>query len=105
MTEFKIDFSVLDWQSRRPGMRFKLHRDESRQLRLVEFLNSDVAPGWCEEGHIGMVLAGGLDIDFGGRVISFKEGDGIFIPSGSAHAHKATSITPGTRLVFVEDVR
>ena len=104
MSDFRIDFNTLDWQSARPGARFKLHRRGSRQVRLIEFLNGDVVPHPCEEGHVGMVLAGGLDIDIGGQVVSFREGDGIFIPTGPATAHHATMILPGTRLLFVEDV-
>lgn len=103
MSEFKIDFDTLQWQSPRPGMRFKLYREGSRQLRLVEFLNGDVDPHWCTEGHVGMVLAGALDIDFAGKVVSFREGHGVFISAGASSAHRATSITPGTRLLFVEE--
>jgi hypothetical protein len=105
MAEFKVDFDSLEWQSPRPGMRFKLHREGSRQLRLVEFLNGEVDPHWCEEGHIGIVLTGELDVDFAGKVVSFREGNGIFISSGSSSAHRATSIAPGTRVLFVEESR
>jgi quercetin dioxygenase-like cupin family protein len=105
MSEFKIDFDSLDWQSPRPGMRFKLYREGSRQLRLVEFLNGDVEPYWCEESHIGIVLKGALQIEFPGKVVSFKEGDGVFISAGPSNAHRGTSITPGTCVLFVEDVR
>ena len=104
MSEFRVAFNALEWQSGRPGMRFKLHRQGARQVRLVEFLNGDVAEHPCEEGHAGMVLAGGLDIDIGGEVVSFREGDGIVIPTGPSTAHRATMIIPGTRVLFVEDV-
>ena len=104
MDEFKVDFDSMEWQSNRPGARFKLHSSGERQLRLVEFTSSEVAPFWCDQGHIGLVLSGALTIDVGGKPVSYKEGDGIFIPSGSFTAHRATSITPGTRLVMVEDV-
>ena len=104
MSEFKVDFGSMEWQSNRQGARFKLFQDGSRQLRLVEFSSGEVAPDWCSQGHIGFVLCGALEIDVGGRVISYKEGDGIFIPSGPASAHRASSITPGTRLVMVEEL-
>jgi hypothetical protein len=104
MSQFRVDFNSLEWASTRPGARFKLHRVGTRQIRLIEFLSGDVVPYPCEEGHAGLVLAGGLDIDIGGKVVSFGEGDGIVIPAGSATAHRATRIIPGTRLLFVEDV-
>jgi quercetin dioxygenase-like cupin family protein len=104
MSEFKVDFDSMEWQSHREGARSKVFREGSRQLRLVEFTSGEVAPNWCSQGHIGLVLSGGLEIDFGGRVVSYAEGDGVFIPSGPSSAHKANSIIPGTRLVMVEEI-
>jgi hypothetical protein len=34
----------------------------------------------------------------------FSPGDGLFIPPGAASAHRGVTITPGTRLILVEDV-
>ena len=104
MSAFKIDFNSMEWESRRQGARFKQFQNGERQIRLVEFTSGEVDPNWCDQGHIGYVLAGGLEIDIGGNVVSFTEGDGIVIPSGSFTAHRASSITPGTRLLLVEDL-
>ena len=104
MTQFKADFNSMEWQPIRHGARFKMFQEGSRQIRLVEFTSGEVAPDWCTQGHIGFVLSGALAIDIGGRVVSFSEGDGIFIPSGQSSAHRATSITPGTRLLMVEEI-
>ena len=104
MPPFKIDFDTLEWQSALPGARFKVHREGSRQIRLVEFTAEFVEPHWCEKGHAGLVLEGVLEIDFRGRVISFPRGSGLFIPAGPVGAHKARSTTPMVRLVLVEDV-
>jgi len=103
MTQFKVDFDSLDWQSPVPGARIKSYRDGSKQLRLVEFDAEFVEPHWCEKGHVGLVLAGTLEIDFRGRVVSYPEGSGIFIPPGPSSAHKARAATPVVRLVLVED--
>ncbi len=104
MPPFRIDFDALQWQSPLPGARFKAYRQGSRQLRLVEFSSEFVEPDWCEKGHVGLVLEGRLEIDFRGRVISYPEGAGIFIPAGAKNAHKARPLTPVVRLVLVEDV-
>jgi len=37
MSDFKVDFGSMEWQSRRQGARYKLFQQGSRQLRLVEF--------------------------------------------------------------------
>jgi quercetin dioxygenase-like cupin family protein len=100
----KVDFDSLDWQSLLPGGRAKIHRDGSKQIRLVEFTSEFVEPHWCEKGHIGYVLSGVLEINFKGEAISYPEGSGIFIPASSSSAHKARAVTPMVRLILVEDV-
>ena len=100
---FKVDFDALEWQSPLPGARFKVHREGSRQIRLVEFTTRFVEPHWCEKGHIGMVLSGTLEVDFQGTVVPYAEGSGIFIPPGADSAHKARSRTSVVRLVLVEE--
>jgi ethanolamine utilization protein EutQ (cupin superfamily) len=69
----------------------------------VEFSTSDGFEQWCDQGHIGYVLKGGLTIEFEGQMLEFNAGDGMFIPAGKACAHRGVSIVPGTRLLMVED--
>jgi uncharacterized protein YjlB len=45
-----------------------------------------------------------LSISFDGEVISFKAGDGLFIPSGAASKHRSVAISAGTQLLMVEDL-
>jgi quercetin dioxygenase-like cupin family protein len=104
MSVYRVDFASLDWQEGRPGVRWKVYAEGGRQIRLVEFKTSDGFDDWCEQGHIGYVLAGALTIEIAGRVVSFTAGDALFLPAGSAAAHRARSIDPGTRLLMVEDV-
>lgn len=103
MSAYRIDFDALEWQEGRPGVRFKVYAEGGRQLRLVEFVSGDGFQEWCEQGHIGYVLTGGLEMDVDGQVLTFQAGDGIFLPAGVAAKHRAVSITPGTRLVMVEE--
>ena len=102
MSAFKISFDAMGWQQIRPDVRQKVYCEGSRQVRLVEFDTSEGAEHWCETGHVGYVLKGALSIDFNGQVLSFKAGDGLFIPSGAASKHRAVSITAGTQLLMVE---
>ncbi len=104
MSVFKVDFTAMEWEQVRPGVRQKTHCEGARQLRLVEFDTSEGFAEWCRQGHIGYVLTGGLEIDFNGQVLEVAAGDGLFIPSGVASQHRGIFITPGTRLVMVEDV-
>jgi ethanolamine utilization protein EutQ (cupin superfamily) len=103
MRKFKVDFESMPWDEGRDGVRLKDYCEDGRRLRLVDFQTSEGFDGWCELGHIGYVLEGGLEIDFKGKVLTFAKGDGLFVPAGNAGAHRAVSIVPGTRLLMVED--
>jgi len=104
VNSFKVSFDAMEWQQIRPDVRQKIYCEGSRQIRLVEFETSDGAEQWCETGHIGYVLKGGLSISFDGQVISFKAGDGLFIPAGAASKHRSVAISRGTQLLMVEDL-
>jgi quercetin dioxygenase-like cupin family protein len=94
----------MEWQQIRPDVRQKVYCEGSCQVRLVEFETSDGAEHWCETGHIGYVLKGALSISFNGDILSFKAGDGLFIPSGAASKHRSVAIAPGTQLLMIEDL-
>lgn len=104
MSSFKVSFDTMEWQQIRPDVRQKVYCDGARQVRLVEFETSSGPEHWCETGHIGYVLRGALSISFNGEVISFKTGDGLFIPAGEASKHRAVAISPGTQLLMIEDL-
>lgn len=104
MSRFRVDFQSIPWEEARPGVRHKVYREGLRQIRLVEFASSHGDPHWCERGHIGFVLHGGLTIEVNGTAHVFAAGDGIFLPAGPDTAHRSVTIVPGTRLIMVEDV-
>lgn len=93
----------MPWENAREGVRQKVYSEGGRVLRLVDFQTSAGFDAWCQTGHIGYVLTGGLVIDVNGTDITFAAGDGIFLPAGAASQHRAVTITPGTRLLMVED--
>jgi ethanolamine utilization protein EutQ (cupin superfamily) len=51
-----------------------------------------------------MLLEGELEIDFSGTVVTFKPGDGLFIPAGEKGKHMAKALTDVARLLLVEDI-
>ena len=101
---YKIDFSNLPLSSPAPGVRSKVYGDGNRQIRWVEFSRDFIELDWSRKGHIGYVLEGELEINFGGRLIIFKPGDGIFITAGEESQHKARAITDVVQLLLVEDL-
>lgn len=94
----------MPWEQPAAGVRFKAYVQDGRRLRLAEFTKEFVEADWCTKGHIGYILEGELQIDFHGRVVTFRSGDGLFIPSGGDHGHKAKAITEVVRIVLVESV-
>lgn len=104
MEQYRILFDELEWQDGIHGARFKAFRDGAKQLRLLEFTSEFVEPDWCEKGHIGFVVQGELELDFRGLPVRYPQGSGIYIPTGSASAHKARSVSPTVTLFLVEDL-
>jgi hypothetical protein len=104
MGRYKVDFGSIPWEQPAAGVRFKACEQDGRRLRLAEFTKDFVEPDWCTKGHIGYVLEGAMEVDFHGKVVIFRAGDGLFIPPGSAHGHKARVLTDFVRVVLVEDV-
>jgi len=100
---YRIEFDTLDWESPMAGLRFKAAQSMGRQLRLVEYTEA-MAPHWCEKGHIGSMLAGKFEIEFPDQTLLFEAGDGVFIPSGHGHRHRARVVAGPVRALFVEDV-
>ncbi len=103
MEKHKILFDQIEWQLPQPGVRFKVFHDVCRQLRILELSPEFEEAEWCEKGHVGYVLSGELEVDFGGNIVRFPEGSALLIPAGRSHAHKARAVTPVVRLFLVEE--
>jgi quercetin dioxygenase-like cupin family protein len=104
MEKYKIDFETVPWETPAVGVRFKAHEQDRRKLRLAEFTKEFVEADWCTKGHIGYILDGQMEIDFDGKVVMFRPGDGLFIPAGEKHKHKAKVLTDLLKVILVEDV-
>jgi quercetin dioxygenase-like cupin family protein len=104
MEKCKIDFESMSWKTPVVGVKFKAHEQNGRKLRLAEFTKEFVEPDWCTKGHIGYVLEGQIEIDFDGKKVIFYAGNGIFIPAGEKHKHKAKTLTNVVKVILVEDV-
>jgi mannose-6-phosphate isomerase-like protein (cupin superfamily) len=103
MTQYRIDFSDVEWQSPIPGVRHKIVVEGNTKLRLVEY-TPEMAPHWCSVGHVGQILDGRFEIEFDSGTDVFEAGDGVLIPSGETHRHKARALTDVVRALFVEEV-
>lgn len=102
MSQYKIEFDELSWESPMKGLRFKAITRDGQRLRLVEY-TQDMAPHWCEKGHVGYILKGEFEIRFDRETVILETGDGLFIPSGPEHRHMGRAITDIVQAVFVEE--
>lgn len=100
--KYRIDFDSVEWSSPMDGVRHKLVPYQDKKLRLVEY-SSDMEPHWCERGHVGYILDGQFQIEFADGVRIFNAGDGVVIPDGPDHKHRATVISNVVRAIFIED--
>ena len=99
---YKVDFDMVEWQSPMTGVRHKKLCQNNRCLRLVEY-SAEMPPHWCERGHIGYLLQGEIEIEYESGKHLYREGDGIFIPSGSDHKHRAIIHSAVAKIIFVEE--
>jgi hypothetical protein len=101
MNESKIGFAAIPWQEVAPGLRVKRREAGGKALRLLEFSYGYDGEAWCDVGHTGYVLEGGLTLAFDDAVITYGAGDGLRIGDGRQQRHR-TIMGPGERaLVFV----
>lgn len=102
--QYIIKFESIPWEVPAEGIRFKAYEQEGKKLRLAEFTKEFFEADWCTKGHIGYILDGQMEVDFNGKVIMFGSGDGLFIPAGEKHKHKARVLTDKLRIILVEGV-
>ena len=103
MNAYRVDFASKPWEQPVAGVRYKAYEQDGHRLRLAEFTRDFIEPDWCTKGHIGYVLEGEMELDFHGRIVTLRPGDGLFIPPGSEHGHKARVLTDLARVVLVEN--
>ena len=98
---YRITLSSLDWESPLEGIRQKFIIEGRKKLKLVEYLPT-MPLHWCERGHLGYILEGRLEVEFESGVHVFCPGDGIVIPDGPGHRHRAKPLSDVVRVIFVE---
>jgi quercetin dioxygenase-like cupin family protein len=103
MIHYKIDFDNMVWEQPMDGVKCKKYVAGAKQVRLVEY-SREMPPHWCDKGHYGLILEGEFELEFDGITIVYKAGDGVFIPDGEEHKHRARVLTDSVKVIFVEDV-
>ena len=102
MPDYRIDFASLPWEMVMDGVRQKIVAHSGKKVRLVEYSKA-MPPHWCSKGHYGYILKGRFEIEFADKTCILEEGDGVFIPDGEEHRHRARVLSDIVRVVFMED--
>jgi hypothetical protein len=100
---YRIALGDLPWEPAAPHASAKIVPLGSHRLRLLELRRGFVEDDWCGKGHTGYVLEGSLRVDFETGGLTLAAGDGLHIPAGPPHRHKALPLTERARLVLFED--
>ncbi|GER57902.1 hypothetical protein ULMA_00100 [Patiriisocius marinus] len=103
MNKYRIDFKNIEWETPDKGVKQKIFSKGNQSVRLLRFYDDFIEENWCTKGHIGFVLDGEMTIDFNGKTLRYKKGDGLWIESIEDNKHKAI-IAKGTfvELIFFE---
>lgn len=104
MSHKKIDFSKIEWESARPGIRSKSFEQNGKEIRLIELDRDLEHPDWCLTGHVGYVIEGELEIEFDGEILNFSKGDALFITAGEKDKHIPKALSKKVSLVLVEEI-
>jgi quercetin dioxygenase-like cupin family protein len=102
MQDYRIDFASLPWEPLMEGVRQKVIVNSGKKVRLVEYSRAMPAH-WCAKGHCGYILQGQFEIEFRDSRRIFKTGDGLLIPDGEEHRHRARVLSDIVMVIFVED--
>jgi len=100
-SQYKVDFSNLQWESPMVGVRHKYLDQNGLRLRLVEY-SKEMPLHWCEKGHYGYVIEGRMEIEYENGSVTYNAGDGIFIPDGPEHKHRGRALSDKMLVFFVE---
>lgn len=103
MLHYKVSFNDLDWEAPFEGVRCKIYTHGDTQLRLVVY-SKEMPLHWCEKGHYGYILDGQLEIEYRNEKHVYQTGDGVFIPDGKDHRHRAKVLSAFATVIFVENV-
>ena len=103
MSQHKVEFGQIEWESPMQGVRHKYLDQDHNRMRLVEYFR-EMPPHWCEKAHYGYVFEGRLEIEYHAGKVVYEPGDGIFIPEGPDHRHRATVLTDKVLVFFVQKV-
>ncbi|QIN79897.1 hypothetical protein GBA65_16715 [Rubrobacter marinus] len=104
----KVPFGEIEWADDAPGIRAREAEVDEARWAIVEYGEGAGRDEWCEEGHRGFVLSGGIEYEFddGRPPLRAAEGEAFLLPPAplGGGAHRGRNLARGaTRLFLIDD--
>ena len=106
----KVPFGEIAWADDAPGIRAREAEVGGARWAIVEYEPGVRREEWCEDGHRGFVLSGGIEYEFddGRPPLRAVEGEALLLPPASSGngAHRGRNLAQGaTRLFLIDDAQ
>lgn len=97
-----VPFLTTATEPEAPGIASRAVRVNGVRWAVVEYQPGVLREEWCEEGHSGYVLEGGVVYEFqdGRAALAVRAGEGFTLPDGSGHRGRAGA--GGARLFLID---
>ena len=97
-----VALSAVGWRADVAGIRVRELNTDGRRWALVEYAPGARRDEWCQDGHLGVVLAGQIEYEFedGARPLSAARGDAFTLSTGRGHRGRNTGDTVTTLFVI-----
>lgn len=107
-TSRNVPFGDMEWTDDVPGIRAKEAEIDGSRWAIVEYEEGARRDEWCEDGHRGFVISGGIEYEFddGSEPLRAAEGEAFFLPVASLGegAHRGTNLAAGPTRLFLVDI-
>jgi hypothetical protein len=102
-----IRFGEMEWADDAPGIRAREAEVEGARWAIVRYGEGARREEWCEEGHRGYVVEGGIEYEFddGHEPLRAAEGEAFLLPPAplGGGAHRGRNLAPGPTTLFLID--
>ena len=104
LSDTSMGFDGIPWVDDVPGIRAHEVHVDGRRWAVVEYAPDAWRREWRTDGHLGFVLRGSIEYEFGdgGAPLTVVEGDAFTLSTG--RPHRGTNCAAGpSRLFLIDD--
>ena len=103
----KVPFGEIGWAEEAPNIRAREVEVDGARWATVEYGASARREDWCEDGHRGFVVSGGIEYEFddGRPPLRAAEGEAFLLPPASIGngAHRGRNVAQEATTLFLID--